>query len=491
MRHEPTVLERFLNGETRLVYGRQPSGELWLLPDGEAAQHRAWVKAKVTCPIDDCPAPSLTTVARHPNKRDGFMHVMDGAGNHSPESLFHIQGKARVADWLRNRYPNSTVTLEQQSDAARTRVADVMLTSPDGSIRVAFEIQYAGLTPAAWRARHDSYRSQGVVDVWLWGHHGAQMRVSRRDPNVAELNPTQRALVAEGMPLLWINPIEGTVGTATQTVKTGMWSERPDVEIFATQSGVFEAFPLDDCGANRDGIWSHRIRELLDGPSRVKTAEAEGDARRTAALAAGEAARLAFEAAEVDRRKRVREQNLNRRKAAEATWLRSTKRAAWVQHYFGGALPEWLGFPVDADIWVPADQWQMVVHREFLGRQRGIYRGGFTVEFVANRLRREFRGAAGTTDALTRGITEWLTHLVAANVLTIPRTPIRQSGFRSDGPRYYLTGDEPQPAPERVPTMRVDNPGRDEQPLCHGCGGPVDKLLPSGYHLMCDPNRRR
>jgi hypothetical protein len=149
--------------------------ELFLLPDGEADDLRDWSKKELRCPVRDCPSPELTTVIRT-RGRDGFMHYT-GGGGHDLESLFHLQACERIGVWLRANHPACTVN-KDETTAARERRADVMITAPDGR-KVAFEIQYAALTPAKWQERHDSYRAADIGDVWLFGHSGAQLRPAR------------------------------------------------------------------------------------------------------------------------------------------------------------------------------------------------------------------------------------------------------------------------------------------------------------------------
>lgn len=160
------------NGDPRLITAafrdQARVGELFILADGAASAVREFTHNELRCPFPDCPQPQLKAVARA-RRRDGFSHL-PGAHKHAPESVNHLQGKAVVADWLRSIFGPDVVAMEAASDTQRTRVADVMLTLPSG-LRMAFEIQYAPLTVHQWLERHDSYREQGIVDVWLWGAH--------------------------------------------------------------------------------------------------------------------------------------------------------------------------------------------------------------------------------------------------------------------------------------------------------------------------------
>ncbi|MBN8423110.1 hypothetical protein JF531_01070 [Microbacterium esteraromaticum] len=229
--HSRDDIARFLGtGETRLIAAgyRDPdrAGELYILPDGdlrslspdEAAQRRRWVREELRCMFDDCPAPTLRAVARA-NRRDGFSHGR-GAGGHSPESQNHRQGKAVVAAWLRERYPDATVVEELASDTQRSNVADVMLLHPSGR-RVAFEVQYAQVSVAEWRERHESYARQGIIDVWLWGHTRVRKSPSEYAAGPYRLSDVQDEVRRSGSRVTFLNP-----ETAQIAVATGRWDGR-------------------------------------------------------------------------------------------------------------------------------------------------------------------------------------------------------------------------------------------------------------------------
>lgn len=205
--HEQTAnehkrrLQAFQEGEERFVWGRlQGTGDLWFLDEDAARDRRTYVKNHVVCPVPGCAAP-LTTV-HFSAKRDHLRHLVS-SGGHARESLLHSQGCALIEDWLRRSHPRSTVQREEYTSPTGERRADVLLTGPKGD-RVAFEVQYSPLTPEQWRNRHDSYRSQGIVDVWLFGHTGKQLRLDAE--GMLKPNPTHLAVVAEGAALLFINP---------------------------------------------------------------------------------------------------------------------------------------------------------------------------------------------------------------------------------------------------------------------------------------------
>lgn len=221
--HSGGEIERFLGaGETRLIAAayQDParSGELYVLPDGEADVRRQWTREHLRCMFDDCPAPALRAVSRA-NRRDGFSHG-GGAGKHSPESLNHRQGKAVVAQWLRTKYPDALVQEELATDTQRSNVADVMLHLPNGR-RVAFEIQYASLSVEEWRSRHESYVRQGIIDIWLWGHTRIRKSRGASADGPYKLDEVQDEVRKVGLRVTFLNP-----ETAQVAVATSRWGER-------------------------------------------------------------------------------------------------------------------------------------------------------------------------------------------------------------------------------------------------------------------------
>jgi hypothetical protein len=76
---------------------------------------------------------------------------------------------------------------------------------------VAVEVQYSGLTIAAWRARHRDYQAHGITDVWLW-HLDLPPAMSAAEPPRVELPAVQQAALDQGLPALWIGA-DGQIGT--------------------------------------------------------------------------------------------------------------------------------------------------------------------------------------------------------------------------------------------------------------------------------------
>ena len=419
--HDPKALAQFQSGEERFVYARHklnPTGPLFYLEDGQAASLRSWAKEHLECFIPRCPDRALTTVSRR-YKRDGFTHRA-GAGRHSRESLFHEQGKALVARWVTQRYPTVSVVIEQASND-RTRRADVMLTWPDGR-KVAVEVQYAALSATAWQARHDSYRSQGIVDVWLFGHHGLgrerHLRPARAHTfedtsdvsGIFELSPVHRAIAAAGMPIFWISPIEEQIGTAVidggrlgQRAKAEGWHRRPHLvgPRPPTESDERAALRIDaiwDCGLDSStGLITPAISAVAQARQLIDDEAAHLDALERAARQLEAQRRREREQWEASERA-ARQAHLAIQEAAAAA------RAAKAQERAARRRADWHASPENQAFRTAVEGVERTIA---LGGGPDWYRG---VYFDAERLRatiymRLIHGRAGETfryfDAIT------------------------------------------------------------------------------------------
>lgn len=256
-RHTPEQIASFSEGEPRFIAaayrdaGR--ASELFVMPDGRASELREFTREHLRCLIPDCSAPNVVAVARS-RRRDGFSHKA-GGGKHAPESVHHRQGKAVLAEWLRSRVGRGAVAVESATDTQRSRVADVLVTFPGGA-RLAFEVQYAAITVAAWRERHESYRAQGIVDVWLWGHTRLKKSRTSYDPPF-RLDDVQDEMRTGGLPVHWFNPEIGELATAVTI------SQPHDVAIAIDRRfGDILLQRLTACGVTPDGIQSGLLREL-------------------------------------------------------------------------------------------------------------------------------------------------------------------------------------------------------------------------------------
>jgi hypothetical protein len=199
--------------DRRQLYARDlrlpDDAALVYLPEGEADGFRQDCRAgHLVCPLPDCP--DRRYIARGGSRRHHFAHY-GGAGGHAPERYFHLVGKQLVADFVRERHTGAEVVVECRVENGQ--VADVLARSPDSGRRYAFEVQYSPLTVDEWRARHESYRSLGIVDTWLFGHTRPHLRPVG-GTGLIVVSPLLEAVFRADLPVLFLNPDERTFGTA-------------------------------------------------------------------------------------------------------------------------------------------------------------------------------------------------------------------------------------------------------------------------------------
>ena len=339
-----------------------------LVPDGEAEAFRARAKAGEVfrCIVPDCDSPALSIVNRG-DRRHGFSHQA-GAGGHAPMGVAHLWSQLLIRDWLRAMYPDAVVDLEVTTQDG-VRRADVMLTSPSGR-QAAFEVQYAGLTPAAWKARHDDYAAAGITDVWLWGHLLPHFRAQRREEGHLALNPTLEAVAAAGQPILWINPTLERIGFATSAELR--WVEGSERVLASVESGLFEHQPLTEFRlAGEYGMISDRLRFLVDTPARLR---AEREQQRLAAEVALALSRQRA-AANAVRKEQALEKYLQRADGVAAeraiVWAASVEQAHIVK-LAGGEWPPFLGLITHGDdgrlirLELPPELWQARLWRKHI-----------------------------------------------------------------------------------------------------------------------------
>lgn len=297
MLHEPAEVAAFLDGETRLVaaaWREDSTRPPFVLPENQAVEHRHLAKSDLRCVFQNCPSPDLTTVHRT-RSRDGFRHLTNSDGHGGPESFHHVQGKVVVAQWLRDIavHPGTRVEVEHGIDTQRTRVSDVALVSADGLHRVAFEIQYAPITPDAWMARHRDYEAAGIVDVWLFGHTRLRLARGKRTTPRFAIAPVHEAVIRTGQPLLFLNPELGRLAIGVErsihTSELMLATDHP----FGVSTIEVLTLDLGDARVNR-GIVAAEIDLLRAASARhAESAAAVGaaNARQNAAIMAGWTAR--------------------------------------------------------------------------------------------------------------------------------------------------------------------------------------------------------
>ncbi|PYY64417.1 hypothetical protein DEJ30_08100 [Curtobacterium sp. MCPF17_003] len=214
----------------------------------------------------------LTTV-HSTIKRDHLRH-RSSSGGHGPESLFHSQGCALIESWLVRRYPNCHVKREQYTSSDGESRADLLITHPSGE-RVAFEVQYSPLTSDAWSDRHERYSARGVRDVWFFGHTRKQLKL---DADLRlKSNPALDAVVATGVPLLFINPDIAQLAIAVQqhhplSAETGEPLHEHPVNVLGRGTGSsLEVQPLGDFWIGTPALTSDRIDLLIRSEASLAT----------------------------------------------------------------------------------------------------------------------------------------------------------------------------------------------------------------------------
>ncbi|GCE03064.1 competence protein CoiA [Dictyobacter aurantiacus] len=110
------------------------------------------------------------------------------------ESIRHAQGKLVLAQWLRQQYPQASISLEKRLPEPN-RIADVFLQHTNRQ-QWAIEFQCAPLDIEEWKMRHQAYRKAGITDCWIIGNN-------RREKQEAFIE----ALLVTNRELLFLDPL--------------------------------------------------------------------------------------------------------------------------------------------------------------------------------------------------------------------------------------------------------------------------------------------
>ena len=84
-----------------------------------------------------------------------------------PETQEHLSGKLAIYNWVKEKYPNAYVALEERI-IKTNQIADVYADFGNGH-KFAFEIQCAEQTAEKWLERRKLYAIAGIKDIWLFG----------------------------------------------------------------------------------------------------------------------------------------------------------------------------------------------------------------------------------------------------------------------------------------------------------------------------------
>lgn len=319
-----------------------PAGE----GNGEMEPGVTWrghvAQGLLLCPEPDCGLPFGRVVAGGA-RRHHFAH-RPGEGEHDavtgPETLWHLSAKDVLSRWAATNSDLANWTLHLDDTPITLpdgwRRPDVLAVSPDGA-KVAFEVQYSALTGTDWKTRHDFYTKAGVVDIWLFAHHGPQWRPATtrqlrraelvwRDPAWAatvQLSGLHQTMLQHGVIPLWLDPTTQTIGTATTRVHSATTSPgerlREDAAYTLPPRRAFPAChvaadPLEQCDVDL------AARELLTPARRVHHGERDrlqADEQVAQERADRVRARLRAQQEERTRRRRAAEQEERRAIAAQ------------------------------------------------------------------------------------------------------------------------------------------------------------------------------
>jgi len=318
-RHSQQELaEFFAASDEGQVFARDiraaPDSPLVYMAPHEVERFRADARAgRYVCPLPPC-AGVLSAVG--PDQRRHHWRHKPGEGGHGPESVWHFAAKAALAAWAREQRADAHVSVDDASTPAGAR-PDVWVRWSELPRGIAFEVQYAPLDVAKFRARSARYRDDVIHDVWLFGHSMPHTRPIADDG--LGLTAVLRAVAGAGHPLLWINPETRAIITAfvndseTLTPLPGeLWTNTPVLSgprlpIESDRAVLVGIDALDACVLDDSGIRTPTLEWVMQ---QVAARAAEEERLRATARAAYAAAR--------DERERLR---------AEAERLAAAARA--------------------------------------------------------------------------------------------------------------------------------------------------------------------
>lgn len=361
-----------LDGKTRqLRYLPDKGGDEEMEPGVTWREHMA--KGMLLCPMPDC-GPFARVVAGG-DRRHHFAHPPGGGGHDhgtGPETLWHLSAKDVLARWA-SSYPSMADWSVHVDDVPITlsdglRRPDVLAVSPDKETKVAFEVQYSHLTGAEWMARHSFYRAAGVVDVWLFAHHGPHWRAAfpkqrrhrvlrQRDPGwvaTVQLGGLRQKMLREGVIPLWLDPTTQTVGSPIARFRPAPGrpgEHRPGAMAYDLppharfQACHIAADALEQCHVDletRELITPSRVLQraeadrLLADEQAAQERTGEATRQRRAAEQAKRrvtAARAAAERAEIEKQAKLREEAERAKKEAERAAAEALAQVPLVEQY--------------------------------------------------------------------------------------------------------------------------------------------------------------
>ena len=219
---------------------------------------------------------SRERVLRCPNCR-GIVHIRGGEGkmmqlhfahqrgqcawSTEAESVRHMRGKMVLAQWVREQFPQATVSLEERLPEPN-RIADIFVTHPD-SRQWAIEFQCAPLDYAEWRHRHNAYYKANIRDIWIVGDNRREKHESFIE---AIFNATGELMFLDPLampPRLWLRWL-----VQSDILQLQHWQQQSQLTLERRNShGDYSATfvsTLTETHINSQGIITHSIRDVLE-----------------------------------------------------------------------------------------------------------------------------------------------------------------------------------------------------------------------------------
>jgi hypothetical protein len=206
--------------------------------------------------------------------------------------------KAMIAALARTQAHAVGAQEEETAKDPATRVhrrADLMVTCPRRR-KVAFEVEYKQYSPEEWRAKHGEYAGLGIGCVWLFRHlprYLAQPRPPEGWPDTdacdrAKWRELRRQVARSGLPVLFINPIERSIGTLIEHRRRrarSSWQRPGNVSPRLAIPPLFGDGASGSCRPNRflsvgRRSWPDHANHAMD-PKQRAFVDAAADADRT------------------------------------------------------------------------------------------------------------------------------------------------------------------------------------------------------------------
>lgn len=344
-------------------WAAEPDRPLFKLPVGGANDVRQDVNAgALICPIHDCSNPLLRV--RGKSRRDHFAHRALDEG-HGRETLAHHTSKHLIARRLRELYPDAQVhpDTKETEDGARP---DVYVILADGT-QLAYEVQFAHLTPEDWQRRHDRYAAAGIKDVWLFGGP-TYLRTPTGDDRMARWLPFFDGVLEENRPIVFIDPMKERVGVAHSNRARDILAVRNRSRLWPQDQTAVRWSPLGQTLAAKGVLVPEGMQQLFEEARRrapqLRAQWAEQDAQ---SAAAGRRAAQEAEARRNEPARLARAAARNRREAEldASAWLFERTRMEKSQGLSFPDVVDQTPTEDELDAGLLGDQWRIAVLRMF------------------------------------------------------------------------------------------------------------------------------